>query len=66
MSGCCRCGRFGIVSKSEFNSATVFNIITGTADRVGGYVYTNGRSNELGFGRVNACQAVLEAYRVGN
>ncbi len=44
----------------------VFDIITGTANPVGGYVYTNGRSNELGFGRVNACQAVLEAYRVGN
>lgn len=44
----------------------VFDIITGTANQVGGYVYTNGRSNELGFGRVNACQAVLEAYRVGN
>ncbi|MCX8490198.1 MAG: S8 family serine peptidase, partial [Cyclobacteriaceae bacterium] len=36
----------------------IFDIITGNADRVGGYVYTNGRSNELGFGRVNACRAV--------
>jgi subtilisin family serine protease len=44
----------------------IFDIITGNADRVGGYVYTNGRSNELGFGRVNACRAVLEAYRIGN
>jgi len=39
----------------------VFNIITGTADQVGGYVYTNGRSNELGFGRVNGCKAALQA-----
>lgn len=44
----------------------VFDIITGTADRVGGYTYTNGISNELGFGRVNACHAVLEAFRVDN
>ncbi|MCX8490199.1 MAG: S8 family serine peptidase, partial [Cyclobacteriaceae bacterium] len=36
----------------------IFDLITGNADRVGGYVYTNGRSNELGFGRVNACRAV--------
>lgn len=39
----------------------VFNIITSTADRVGGYTYTNGRSNELGFGRLNACRAVMQA-----
>jgi len=44
----------------------VFNIIIGTADQVGGYVYTNGRSNELGFGRVNGCRAVLQAYNTGN
>lgn len=39
----------------------VFNILTATADRVGGYVYTNGRSNEFGFGRLNACRAVTQA-----
>lgn len=39
----------------------IFNILTATADRVGGYVYTNGRSNELGFGRLNACRAVTQA-----
>jgi subtilisin family serine protease len=39
----------------------VFDILTSTADRVGGYVYTNGRSNELGFGRLNACEAVTQA-----
>jgi len=42
----------------------VFNIITNTANQVGGYVYTNGRSNELGFGRANACQALREAFRL--
>lgn len=36
----------------------VFDIITGSADKVGGYGYSNGRSNELGFGRVNARSAV--------
>lgn len=44
----------------------VFNIITQTADHVGGYLYTEGRSNEMGFGRLNACNAVMEAYRTGN
>jgi subtilisin family serine protease len=38
----------------------IFNIITNTADKVGGYVYTNGRSNELGFGRLNANRAVTQ------
>ena len=43
----------------------VFNIITSSADPVGGYVYTNGVSNELGHGRLNACQALTEAVRIG-
>lgn len=38
----------------------VFDILTTNADRVGGYTYTNGRSNELGFGRLNACRAVTQ------
>lgn len=38
----------------------VFDILTNNADRVGGYVYTNGRSNELGFGRLNANRAVTQ------
>ncbi len=41
----------------------VYNIVTSTSDQIGGYTYTNGRSNELGSGRVNACRAVNEAYR---
>lgn len=40
----------------------VFNILTATADEVGGYTYTNGWSDELGYGRVNACGAVFEAF----
>ncbi|PKQ67919.1 hypothetical protein BZG01_06010 [Labilibaculum manganireducens] len=39
----------------------VFEILTETSDEVGGYAYINGRSNELGFGRLNACGAVTEA-----
>jgi subtilisin family serine protease len=35
------------------------NILTTTADKVGGYTYLNGRSNEVGYGRVNAYRAVL-------
>ena len=39
----------------------VFNLITSTASKVGGYVYANNQSNELGYGRVNAYQAVQQA-----
>ena len=39
----------------------VYNLIVGSADQVGGYTYTNGRSVELGYGRVNACRAVFRA-----
>ncbi|UJP65845.1 S8 family peptidase [Mongoliitalea daihaiensis] len=42
----------------------VFNILTQTADEVGGYVYTNGRSNELGFGRLNVCRALSGAVNI--
>lgn len=37
----------------------VFSIITSTADKTGGYSYnSSGFSNELGYGRINACKAV--------
>jgi subtilisin family serine protease len=39
----------------------VFDILTSTADKVGGYTYINDRSNELGFGRLNAYAAVMSA-----
>ena len=42
----------------------VFNILTNTADRVGGYTYTNGRSNQMGHGRVNARSAVEGAVQM--
>lgn len=46
---------------SYLSQQEVFNIITSNADKVGNYEYINGRSNEFGFGRVNACKTVLEA-----
>ena len=39
----------------------VFSILTNTCDKVGGYSYIEGKSNEFGFGRVNAYAAVLAA-----
>ena len=39
----------------------VFNILTSSADKVGGYAYTNGRCNQMGYGRVNAFAAVQAA-----
>lgn len=39
----------------------IFDIITSTADEVGNYTYTNGISNELGSGRLNASSAVFQA-----
>ena len=44
----------------DLTQQQVFDILTTTADRVGEYVYTNGRSNELGFGRLNAISAVTQ------
>jgi subtilisin family serine protease len=38
----------------------VYDILTGTADKVGSYTYTSGRSNELGYGKINACSAVFQ------
>jgi len=35
------------------------NVFQNTADKVGGYTYTNGRSNELGYGRLNVYNAVV-------
>jgi subtilisin family serine protease len=41
-----------------YTPAQVFNIITGTADKVGGFTYAGGRCNEMGFGRLNAFNAI--------
>ena len=42
----------------------VFDILTTNADKVGGYTYTSGRSNELGFGRLNAYRAVSQVASI--
>jgi len=39
----------------------VFDILTSTTDKVGGYAYVNGFCNELGYGRLNAYKAVFKA-----
>jgi subtilisin family serine protease len=44
----------------NLNQQQVFNILTQTADRVGGYTYTNGWCAELGNGRLDACEAVTK------
>lgn len=44
----------------------VYDIITNSADKAGGYTYSGGKSNEFGFGRANACRAVDEAYASTN
>ena len=36
----------------------VFNTLTSTADKVGGYTYVSGKCNQMGYGRVNAYAAV--------
>ncbi len=38
----------------------VFNILTSSADKVGGYNYVNGRNDEMGFGRLNVHKALLQ------
>jgi len=43
---------------SNLTPAQVFNIITNSADKVGGYNYTGGRCNQMGFGRLNAFNAL--------
>ena len=47
---------------SSLTQQDVFNIITSTADEVGGYIYdAQGKSSELGNGRLNAFAAVQAA-----
>jgi subtilisin family serine protease len=36
----------------------VFNVLTNSADKVGGYSYTNGKCDQMGYGRVNAFSAL--------
>jgi subtilisin family serine protease len=39
----------------------IFTTLTSTADKVGGYFYSNGKCNQMGYGRVNAYAAVQAA-----
>jgi subtilisin family serine protease len=41
-----------------YTPAQVFSNITNSADKVGGYTYVGGRCNEMGFGRLNALNAL--------
>ena len=45
----------------NLSQQNVFDILTSSTDKVGGYTYTNGQSNETGYGRVNAYKAVNAA-----
>lgn len=47
--------------KPSLTQLDVFDILTSTADKIGSYNYVNGRSEETGYGRVNAAQAVIKA-----
>ncbi len=40
--------------------ANIKSILTSTADKVGGYNYISGKSNELGYGRINAYAALQQ------
>lgn len=42
-----------------YTPAQVFTIITNSADKVGGFTYVGGRCNEMGFGRLNAFNALI-------
>jgi subtilisin family serine protease len=41
-----------------FTPAQVFTTITNSADKVGGFTYTSSRCNQMGFGRLNAFNAL--------
>jgi len=50
---------------SDLDASDVEDIICDTAEQVGGYTYTNGKSQEMGHGRVDACAAVIAAGGAG-
>ena len=45
----------------DLSPQTMCCLLKSTADKVGGYSYINGRCNEMGYGRVNANEAVWTA-----
>ncbi len=46
----------------SLSNLEVFDILTSTADQVGGYTFIDGWCEELGHGRVNAYNAVCETF----
>ena len=44
--------------KPSISNTEVKEVLKLSADKVGGYTYVNGRSDELGFGRLNAFKAI--------
>jgi len=55
-----------ISANPNLTRAEVFDVLQTTADKVGDYTYTNGRSYELGYGKVNAAKAVNRAVELLN
>ncbi|NLW33749.1 MAG: S8 family serine peptidase [Fibrobacter sp.] len=51
---------------SNLTPLEVYDTLTGTADKVGGYTYTDGRCDQMGFGRLNAFSAVSSLLPEGN
>ena len=46
---------------SSLSNDQIRNILMNNSDKVGGYNYTNGKSNELGYGRLNVRRVLLVA-----
>lgn len=53
-----------LTMKNSLTAQEVFDLIRTQADKVGGYNYVNGISNEMGAGRVNAHRSVAAASGV--
>jgi len=51
---------------SGLTSTNVWDILTNTAEKVGQDSYTNGRNSHLGYGRINAYQALLLTHAYSN
>lgn len=58
-------GAAGLVLSAcpDLSERDVRQILTGTADKVGSYPYTNGRNDRFGYGRLNTYGAVMAALQ---
>jgi len=52
-----------LAANPELTRVEVQTILQNSADKVGGYTYTDGRSYEMGYGKINATRAVAQALR---